>query len=170
MYRTGEHHVLDACPTERCPAPHSDQIISERDRQDVVWGHLSPQSDYELLAVLGEEFGEVARELMPGGTPEGLDTELTQLAAVVVLRREAILLRRMQARATTGFIPCIQCGYPVIDRQLCHPCALRQANRGRRVWQLHSALHAHAGETCASRHADKSCPRWQLANRLVTAR
>ena len=75
----------------------TDQIIAERDRQDVVWGHLSPQSDYELLAVRGEEFGEVARELMPGGTPEGLDAELTQMAAVAVLWQEAIQLRKMQA-------------------------------------------------------------------------
>ena len=158
-------------PAQQKDAQHriSDQIIAERDRQDVVWGHLSPQSDYELLAVLGEEFGEVARELMPGGTPEGLDAELTQLTAVAVLWREAIQLRKMQAQATTGFVPCIRCGYPVIGRQLCHPCALRQANGGRRIWQLHSALHTHAGETCASRHAliRAGCPRWQLANRLA---
>ena len=148
----------------------TDQIISERDRQDAVGGHLSPQSDYELLTVLGEKFGEVSRELLPGGTPEGLAAELIQLAAVAVLWLEAVQLRQMQAQATTGFVPCIRCGYPVIDRQLCHPCALRLANGGRRIWQLHSALHAHAGETCARRHAHKGCPRWQLANRLVTAR
>ena len=139
-------------------------IIAERDRQDAVWGHLSPQSDYELLAVLGEEFGEVSRELLPGGTPEGLAAALIQLAAVAVLWREAIELRELQA--ATQFIPCIRCSYPVIGRQLCHPCALRLANGGRRIWQLHSALHAHAGETqsrkpgqCQFNRAPRPCRR-----------
>ena len=135
----------------------TDQIISERDRQDIVWGHLSPQSDYELLTVLAEEFGEVARAMLPGNKPGDLEKELTQLLAVAVLWREAIELRKLQA--ATQFIPCIRCSYPVIGRQHCHPCALRLANGGRRIWQLHSALHAHAGETCARRHAHKGCPR-----------
>ena len=46
-------------------------------------GHLSPQSDYELLPVLGEEFGEVSRAMLPGNKPGDLAKELNQLGRVV---------------------------------------------------------------------------------------
>ena len=61
----------------------TDQIIAESDRQDITWRHLSPQSDYELLPVLGEEFGEVSRAMLPGNKPGDLAKELNQLGRVV---------------------------------------------------------------------------------------
>lgn len=42
------------------------------------------------LAVLGEEFGEVCKELQDGGTVENLRKELIQVAAVAVAWVEAI--------------------------------------------------------------------------------
>ena len=142
------------------------QVISERDRQDLVWGHLSPQTDYELLTVLTEELGEAAREMLPGGTAERLDAELTQVMAVAGLWKEAIQLRKLQKGSP--FSSSIHCGYPLISRQVCVPCAHKQAHRDRRIWQLHSALHVHAGEKCPRHPADDGCPRWELANLMVT--
>lgn len=58
-------------------------------------------NDYERLAVLAEEFGEVAREVLTGegrrlardtvGTPEALRKEVIQVAAVAVAWAEYLV-------------------------------------------------------------------------------
>lgn len=80
------------------------RIRGERDRQDRKWGWLGtpgsimPEGDLnERLAVLAEEFGEVAkvvngiRHAEEGGTREHLHEELVQVAAVALAWIEADL-------------------------------------------------------------------------------
>ncbi len=71
------------------------RISEERDRQTVQWGdqwepgRISPLLK---LAILGEEFGEISRELCENGSAETdhLAHELTQLAAVAVAWLESM--------------------------------------------------------------------------------
>jgi hypothetical protein len=72
-------------------------ISAERDRQAILWAapHTHGQGDCSSpdvplmvkIAVLGEEFGEVARAALDG-KPDQMRTELTQLAAVCVAMME----------------------------------------------------------------------------------
>jgi hypothetical protein len=72
-------------------------VSAERDRQAAMWAapHDHGQGDCSSLdvplmvkiAVLGEEFGEVARAALDG-KPDQMRTELTQLAAVAVAMLE----------------------------------------------------------------------------------
>lgn len=84
-----------------------DEIDAERDRQDAKFGWIgSPTSilpgddEYAKLAVLGEEYGEVSRELLESafagvqGTTPHLEEELVQCAAVCVAWVEAIREKR----------------------------------------------------------------------------
>ena len=75
-------------------------VAAERDRQRAKWGTphrwgqgdcstLDPPDDRVKLAVLAEEFGEVARALLERDR-DGLATELVQVAAVAVAWREAL--------------------------------------------------------------------------------
>ena len=72
-------------------------VSAERDRQATMWAapHDHGQGDCSSpdvplmvkIAVLGEEFGEVARAALDG-KPDQMRTELTQLAAVAVAMLE----------------------------------------------------------------------------------
>jgi hypothetical protein len=72
-------------------------IAAERDRQTLVWAapHAHGQGDCSSsevslmvkVAVLGEEFGEVARAALDG-KPDQMRVELVQLAAVAVAMLE----------------------------------------------------------------------------------
>ena len=75
-------------------------VAAERDRQRAKWATphgwgqgdcstLDPPDDRVKLAVLAEEFGEVARALLERDR-DGLATELVQVAAVAVAWREAL--------------------------------------------------------------------------------
>jgi hypothetical protein len=74
-------------------------VAAERDRQRAKWGgeHHWGRGDcsgngfpeWVKLAVLGEEFGEVARA-MHDQDREGLASELVQVAAVATAWREAL--------------------------------------------------------------------------------
>lgn len=65
-------------------------IVAERARQDELWGGTageiaSPDTTQEhRLAVLAEEFGEVAKEVLEGDPTGNLRTELIQVAAVTL--------------------------------------------------------------------------------------
>lgn len=59
------------------------KIHDERDRQDAKWGDQSHHPDLYWLAILGEEFGEVAKALLEADT-EHIYEELIQVAAVCV--------------------------------------------------------------------------------------
>jgi hypothetical protein len=76
-------------------------VAAERDRQRVKWATphgwgrgdcstLDPPDDRVKLAVLAEEFGEVARALLEHDR-DGLAAELVQVAAVCVAWLEAVL-------------------------------------------------------------------------------
>lgn len=68
-------------------------VEAERRRQDEKWGSQAHMPGL-WLAILGEEFGEVATEVAEGGA-HGLDrdayrAELVQVAAVAVAAIEAL--------------------------------------------------------------------------------
>jgi len=73
-------------------------IEIERDRQDAKWGDQSDTWDPRWLAVLTEEVGEVAKEILEGSRyntgymidTEHLREELVQCAAVTIAWIEAI--------------------------------------------------------------------------------
>lgn len=56
-------------------------VLEERGRQDAKWGEQN-HSDERWLAILAEEFGEVAKDVVE--RRPGLRTELIQTAAVCV--------------------------------------------------------------------------------------
>lgn len=64
----------------------SRNILDERDRQDALWGPHGGQDKMDLttrLAVLAEEFGEVAHAVLEADFGN-LSEELVQVAAVCV--------------------------------------------------------------------------------------
>ena len=72
-----------------------DLVRDERRRQDERWGTHEQAGDTVMLAVLGEEFGEVCRE-MNDGWPAAPDrtrlmAELVQVAAVSVRWAERLI-------------------------------------------------------------------------------
>jgi len=58
-------------------------IEQERIRQDEKWGDVDHRGEY-WLAILSEEVGEVAREVLEGRESVCLYDELIQVAAVAV--------------------------------------------------------------------------------------
>lgn len=83
------------------------EINAERDRQDDKFGWIGTTStmsgddEFKKLGVLGEEYGEVSRELLETefagvhGTTPHLEEELIQCAAVCVAWIEAIREKRV---------------------------------------------------------------------------
>lgn len=65
-----------------------EDVKRERERQDRKWG-VQNHSDEYWLAILAEEFGEVARAFLDKN-PENLKEELLQVAAVAVVWLECI--------------------------------------------------------------------------------
>lgn len=80
-------------------------VIDERKRQDKKWG-TPAHTDGTWLAILTEEIGEVAKEVLCGGrTPHGyeLRQELIQVAAVALAWVEdiddsTIILHRLDVK------------------------------------------------------------------------
>ena len=72
------------------------EIEAERARQDEKFGDQSGNSVLEWNAILGEEYGEVAKEACEGhfthphGETPNLRTELVQVAAVAVAWLETL--------------------------------------------------------------------------------
>lgn len=70
------------------------KVIAERRKQDARFGDQSGHSGVEWLAILAEEFGEVAKEAVEGHFAQrdnsNLKVELVQTAAVCVAWLEAI--------------------------------------------------------------------------------
>ena len=65
-------------------------IREERKRQDVKWGAGRHLHDYEWLAILVEEVGEVAKEILERPNTTSLLSELVQVASVAVVWMECI--------------------------------------------------------------------------------
>lgn len=65
-------------------------IADERQRQLEKWGDQSGHSDGKWLAILGEEYGEVCRDLFEGKDP---GKEIIQVAAVATAWAEARMYR-----------------------------------------------------------------------------
>lgn len=59
-------------------------IISERQRQDAKWGPQASHTPEKWYAILGEEFGEVAKEVLERPNSAKMRAELIQVAAVCV--------------------------------------------------------------------------------------
>ena len=72
-----------------------DLVRAERKRQDARWGAEEQAGDGVMLAVLGEEFGEVCRamnDLWPNSPDKGqLLEELIQVAAVAIRWSERLV-------------------------------------------------------------------------------
>lgn len=67
------------------------EIQFERDRQDEKWGDQSGNRDDTWVAILTEEVGEAAKEVLETGALNGnLRKELIQCAAVCVAWIEAL--------------------------------------------------------------------------------
>jgi NTP pyrophosphatase (non-canonical NTP hydrolase) len=77
-------------------------IARERDRQDAKWGPARQQPDLLWLAVLNEEQGEVAKEVVEASAGKGylpaLRRELIQTAAVCVAWLETLSPEDSDAR------------------------------------------------------------------------
>ena len=66
-------------------------IIFERVAQDTKWGDQVDNTDHLWTAILAEEFGEAAKEVLETGAMNGkLRYELIQCAAVCVAWIEAL--------------------------------------------------------------------------------
>lgn len=80
------------------------RVVAERDAQDFKWsrepGHW-PLDDGMKLAVLGEEYGEVARAILEHDL-EQLERELVQLVAVGVCWLEVLEASRIERKENTG--------------------------------------------------------------------
>jgi hypothetical protein len=68
-------------------------VLDERFRQDDKWGNQRHLSDGEWLTILVEEVGEAAKDILDK-KPDGLKTEVTQVAAVALAWLEALTARR----------------------------------------------------------------------------
>ena len=68
------------------------EILKERDRQDEKWGSQRHLSDQEWLTILVEKVGEAAKDILDKN-PNGLKTEVTQVAAVALEWLEALTAR-----------------------------------------------------------------------------
>ena len=78
-----------------------DALKNERLRQEKLWGPdfsnaSTTKDDYEKLAVLVEEVGEIAKALMENDR-DNLFEELVQVAAVSVAWLEAEILRAQES-------------------------------------------------------------------------
>lgn len=89
-----------------------EKILCECTRQDAKWGEQN-WDDYHWLAILAEEFGELAQAVLHnefGGSAAGNGpTELVQVAAVAVtwlecLKRRGLKLPAEKAGVSTLFI------------------------------------------------------------------
>lgn len=60
-----------------------EDILTERARQDVKWGVQNHENSF-WTAILGEEFGEVCKEVVEDYNYGRLRKELVQVAAVAV--------------------------------------------------------------------------------------
>ncbi len=77
---------------EQVMAAHD--VLDERDRQDIKWGSQRQLSDREWLAILVEEVGEAAKDILDQ-KPDGLKTEVVQVAAVALAWLEALTARQI---------------------------------------------------------------------------
>ena len=69
-----------------------EQVLAERERQDIKWGDQTHNSDSHWTVILTEELGEVAREVYEKNEPD-MYTEIIQCAAVCFAWAEAYLKR-----------------------------------------------------------------------------
>jgi hypothetical protein len=76
-------------------------VLEERDRQDVKWGSQRMLSDREWLAILVEEVGEAAKDILDK-KPDGLKVEVTQVAAVALAWLECLEAKRATHEALSG--------------------------------------------------------------------
>lgn len=76
-------------------------ITAERERQDSLWGDQSGHTDEYWTAILTEEVGEAAQEVLHRDTVK-LMIELTQVAAVTVQWMEALLKRAKNTTEQTS--------------------------------------------------------------------
>ena len=60
-----------------------EDILNERERQSDKWGNQYHLSEHQYLAILAEEFGEAAKEVVEHNS-RNLYVELVQVAAVAV--------------------------------------------------------------------------------------
>lgn len=76
------------------------KIVAERDSQDLQWSRKPgewPLDDGMKLAVLGEEYGEVARAILEDDV-EQLERELVQLAAVAACWLEVLETSKVKGK------------------------------------------------------------------------
>lgn len=82
------------------------KVLAERRRQDEKFGDQSGHTGVEWLAILAEEFGEVAKEAVEGHFAQrdnsNLKVELVQTAAVCVAWLEAIAKIETQVAAAAA--------------------------------------------------------------------
>lgn len=69
-------------------------FTAERDRQDRKWGDQSHLPDLMWMAILMEEVGEAAKEIIDGRPDNNLEEELVQVGAVVTAWLEALAKRK----------------------------------------------------------------------------
>jgi hypothetical protein len=77
-------------------------VLDERDRQDVKWGSQRRLSDQEWLTILVEEVGEAAKDILDQ-KPDGLKTEVMQVAAVALAWLEALTVRHGPVCSVSSF-------------------------------------------------------------------
>lgn len=76
------------------------EVLSERKFQDKKWGVSRDQNPLEWFAILGEEFGEVAKNTVDANWAPGLDVTKTELLA---LRKELIQV----AAVAVAWVECL---------------------------------------------------------------
>lgn len=66
-----------------------EEVAKERKRQDRLWGEQN-HTPREWIGILGEEFGEVCKEINEVGAETSYRIELIQVAAVAVAMIECL--------------------------------------------------------------------------------
>ena len=84
----------DVCCTTRAAILH--KVLTERDRQDNLWGSQRNHSDAWWNVIASEENGEVAREVYEQNE-ERLLVEVVQACAVYFAWAEALVQRGINA-------------------------------------------------------------------------
>jgi|TARA_R110000744_G_scaffold8525_5_gene28162 hypothetical protein len=79
----------------------TEQFLAERESQEDKWGEQMHHTDEFWTVILGEEFGEVAREVYEKDT-EKLYNELIQCGAVCMAWAEAIQKRNIDRQIEKG--------------------------------------------------------------------
>jgi len=94
-------HLLETIVSTKEQLLATHDVLDERDRQDAKWGGQRQLSDLEWMVILVEEVGEAAKDILDK-KPDGLKTEVTQVAAVALAWLECLEVDKTPHKSLVG--------------------------------------------------------------------